>query len=88
MVRIRPLFAWYDFWDGVFIDTRKRRAYILPLACIGFDVEWADIADEMLAALKELDEALTPAGVKNGVPVLRALQRCRAAIANAEGEAK
>ena len=40
MVRIRPLFAWYDFWVGVFIDTRKRRAYILPLPCIGFVVEW------------------------------------------------
>lgn len=40
LIRIRPLFAWYDMWIGVFIDTAKRRAYVLPLPCIGFVIEF------------------------------------------------
>lgn len=36
----RPIFAWYDMRVGLFIDTRKRRAYIFPLPCIGFLVSW------------------------------------------------
>lgn len=39
-MRIRPLFAWYDLWIGVFIDAGKRRVYILPLPCIGIIVEY------------------------------------------------
>lgn len=39
-MRIRPLFAWYDLWIGVFIDTNKRRVYILPLPCLGFVIEF------------------------------------------------
>jgi hypothetical protein len=34
-VRIRPLFAWYDFWIGVFWDCQKRRLYVLPMPCLG-----------------------------------------------------
>lgn len=34
-MRIKPLFAWYDIWIGVFIDTKKSKIYILPLPCIG-----------------------------------------------------
>ena len=32
---IKPLFAWYDLWVGVFWDGQKRKLYILPLPCIG-----------------------------------------------------
>ena len=34
-MRIKPLFAWYDIWVGVFVDTKKGKIYILPLPCIG-----------------------------------------------------
>ena len=27
---IKPLFAWYDLWIGVFWDQAKRRLYVLP----------------------------------------------------------
>lgn len=39
-VKVRPLFAWYDLWIGVFWDRQKRRLYVLPLPCIGFVVEF------------------------------------------------
>ena len=32
---IRPIFASYDFWVGVFWDRKKLRLYVLPLPCIG-----------------------------------------------------
>lgn len=37
---ITPVFAWYDFWIGVFWDRSKRRLYILPLPCIGVLIQF------------------------------------------------
>jgi len=39
-VSIRPIFAWYDLWVGVFIDRPKRRLYIFPLPCLGLVITW------------------------------------------------
>lgn len=38
--RVRPMFAWYDLWVGVFVDRAKRRVYIFPLPCLGLVVTW------------------------------------------------
>lgn len=40
-MKVRPLFAWYDAWVGVFWDKTKRRLYILPLPFVGVVVEFA-----------------------------------------------
>jgi hypothetical protein len=37
---IKPLFAWYDFWIGVFWDSTKRKLYVLPLPCIGVVIQF------------------------------------------------
>lgn len=34
-MKIRPLFAWYDLWVGLYWDRKTRRLYVLPLPCIG-----------------------------------------------------
>lgn len=39
-MRIRPIFAWYDIWVGVFIDTAKHRVYVFPIPCFGIVIEW------------------------------------------------
>ena len=38
--RIRPIFAWYDFWIGFYWDQRGRKLYFLPLPCIGVVIEF------------------------------------------------
>lgn len=40
-MKIRPLFAWYDLWIGVFYDRAKKRLYVFPIPCLGFYVEWS-----------------------------------------------
>lgn len=34
-MKIKFIFAWYDFWIGMFWDQNKKRLYILPIPCVG-----------------------------------------------------
>jgi hypothetical protein len=43
-MRVRPLFAWYDFWIGVFWDRERGRLYVLPLPMIGLVFDFAEAA--------------------------------------------
>lgn len=40
-MRIRPIFARYDLWIGLYWDSIKQRLYFLPLPCIGICIDLA-----------------------------------------------
>ena len=42
MKRVKFFFATYDFWIGVFWDSKKRKIYIAPLPMCVFCVELKD----------------------------------------------
>ena len=39
-ISIKPIFAWYDLWVGVFIDRAKRRVYVFPVPMLGVVIQW------------------------------------------------
>ena len=45
-MKIRPLFAWYDLWVGVFWDAPKRRLYVLPLPMCGVVFDFGSTTKE------------------------------------------
>lgn len=38
-MNVRFMFAWYDFWVGVFVDTKKRRVYVFPVPMFGLVID-------------------------------------------------
>ena len=34
-MKIKIIFAWYDFWIGLFYDQKKKWLYIFPMPMIG-----------------------------------------------------
>jgi hypothetical protein len=41
-MRVRPIFAWYDLWVGIFWDRHRRRLYILPVPTLGIVIEFRE----------------------------------------------
>lgn len=39
-VKVKFLFAWYDFWMGIFWDREKKYLYILPLPMVGIVIRF------------------------------------------------
>lgn len=37
-MKIRPIFAWYDFWVGVYWSRNDRTLYVLPIPCFGLKI--------------------------------------------------
>jgi hypothetical protein len=45
-MKISPVFAWYDFWIGVYWDAAKWCLYILPIPTIGVKIQLCPQAAE------------------------------------------
>lgn len=39
-MKIKLIFAWYDFWVGLFWDAKKRRLYVFPVPMLGFYLQF------------------------------------------------
>lgn len=38
MIKIKPIFAWYDFWVGFYWSSKTRTLYIMLIPCFGFSI--------------------------------------------------
>jgi hypothetical protein len=38
VIDVRPVFAWYDIWVGMYFDRRSGYLYVLPLPMVGIKV--------------------------------------------------
>jgi len=37
-MKIRLIFAWYDFWIGFYFDKKNKTLYFLPIPTLGFKI--------------------------------------------------
>jgi hypothetical protein len=44
-IRVRPVFAWFDCWVGVYVDRSTPAIYVLPLPMLGVRIDWPDLPD-------------------------------------------
>lgn len=56
---VKPIFAWYDLWVGIFWDSRKRKLYILPVPCVGVVIEIPKRHNAEVSEVAVVDQAKT-----------------------------
>ncbi len=46
MIKIKFIFAWYDFWIGLFYDQTKHKLYFFPIPMFGLVIDLSNIKFE------------------------------------------
>ena len=41
-MKIKLIFAWYDFWVGLYFDKNKKCLYILPIPMFGIVIKFKE----------------------------------------------
>ena len=41
-MKFKPIFAWYDFWIGLFYDKNKNKLYVFPIPMFGIVIEFKE----------------------------------------------
>lgn len=54
-MKIKFIFAWYDLWVGVFIDTLKSRLFIFPIPMFGLVIDWSGVETECVSREYHVD---------------------------------
>jgi hypothetical protein len=39
-ITVKPFFRWYDLWVGIYIDTKNKAIYIIPIPMIGLKISY------------------------------------------------
>jgi len=47
-MRVSPIFAWYDFWVGIYWDSKNRWLYFFPIPTVGLIFKFARSTEEVV----------------------------------------
>ena len=67
-IKVKPMFAWYDFWIGLFWDSNNRRLYFFPIPMFGFKIDFLKKCDYEDKPEIKLIEYICIRGVNNAYP--------------------
>ena len=42
LCKIEAIFAWYDFWIGLFVDPKRKVVYIFFIPMLGFKITYIE----------------------------------------------
>lgn len=41
-ITFKPIFRWYDFWVGIYVDRPGRALYVFPVPMFGLKIQFRD----------------------------------------------